>query len=382
MLNQGYDVHVACLKREGQNDDGGLNVHEYEAFYPSVLNSQPTGIWSKLMYRMWLAIIRMRHQGGEYDRSVFAKTAVQNLVSSIIGNHNIQKVFVTCAPFYLASYLGELKKQTSFFLTTDFRDPWTWGKGYGYSLMSDSRKGYDKNVEAEVMSISDLITTPSEVILDDIKKLYPNSANKLYHLPHAFEKESFDGLSRKKEKESGKLKFIYAGTLYEGFDEFISSFIEAVEKSKVNERVYLDIYSDDHSDHGNLKESTLQILFHNRINEKALFEAYMNSDAALVFFPEKFKDFISTKFFELAYAKLPIVLVGYEGLVSRFILENNLGAFIPIDALNPGRIEKMFAIDFHGLESHFDASAFEFSKVTSDLVQKVDKEALKKIEQR
>ena len=45
-------------------------------------------------------------------------------------------------------------------------------------------------------------------------------------------------------------------------------------------------------------------------------------------YPDKYKHFLSSKFFEIFYAGIPIIYIGHQGDVGDFILENNLGIVV------------------------------------------------------
>ena len=62
------------------------------------------------------------------------------VLSILILEEKINIIIVSGAPFTLLYYSTLLKKKFSIKLISDIRDPWTWGSGYGMTLLTKPRK--------------------------------------------------------------------------------------------------------------------------------------------------------------------------------------------------------------------------------------------------
>jgi hypothetical protein len=109
----------------------------------------------------------------------------------------------------------------------------------------------------------------------------------------------------------------------------------------------------------------------NFIPEQELFKKIKTSVAYLVFFPESEKDLISTKFYEIIYTQTPIIYIGAEGAVGKFIRENRVGVHILPENMEE-ELPKYFHQSVPFESGYFDLSKFSFQKVTQDFIVKIN----------
>jgi glycosyltransferase involved in cell wall biosynthesis len=392
MARQGYTVHVICAKQEkgeslwnSSDENGKIILHELSAFYPQSFASLPTTLTSKLKYQFWMRALPLMVKGSFYDRASFFEKAMQQQVETLCTTHKIDQVYITCAPFKLAHYGVKLKKRFGFFLTVDFRDPWTWADAYGYALLNPKRKAHDEALEKEVVAEADLITSPAAVILQHLQEKYaPNNPGKFKLLSHGYDPDDLNIVTtqeRADHRESKQLNCIYGGTVYGGSDQFIQKLIQGIAAAKsANEELYNNFHyelyslSDTSALRTVVASHQLQhkINFNEAIPAAKLFEKIKESDYCLVFFPTHYKDFISTKFYELIALRIPIVYVGEAGIVWDFLNDNKLGLTLSIDDFENTFCKLTELLSSFEYNSSFAVESYSFPQLTEDLLRVVN----------
>ncbi|PCJ89564.1 MAG: hypothetical protein COA57_01465 [Flavobacteriales bacterium] len=394
IAKNGNNVNVICHRRKNQynlwSDDINskyIHIHEISGFYPKILTQNPKNIYQKILYIAWIKILSLICRGSIYDKSIFLEKAFLQKAREVLSKHNIKYLFITCAPFRLAYYGIKLKSEFDFFLTIDFRDPWTWGQGYGYSIISPHRKQSDSLMEKKVVNEADLIISPSISILNYLKKKYSDaSTNRFAWVPHAFDKDEFPDTIQKRKKagQQFEIKLIYAGTIYDGYEFFISELIDTLKtiqsvNPKTFENIRFDFYSLSESQHYEnliVKEGLIKkMIFNNAIPAKDLFKKLTEYDYTFIYFPEKFKDFISTKFYEVIFLKIPIIYIGNRGEVWDFIHKNKLGYCFSLSEFKSQFLKLVsdeIPLDYN---NNFNISKYDFETITKELLLLVQKKS-------
>ncbi|NQY09174.1 MAG: hypothetical protein HRT71_06620 [Flavobacteriales bacterium] len=103
-----------------------------------------------------------------------------------------------------------------------------------------------------------------------------------------------------------------------------------------------------------------------------MFKRIGNSAAYLVVFNEGDKDLISTKFFEIVYLCTPILFIGADGAVGKFITDNRIGVHIL-----PENIEQELPQYLNG-NVPFEKGCFNVDQYTFPVVTDKFLEVLKK----
>lgn len=329
----GYYVHVIYASNDTGDkslwlediiDNKNIKLYPIKSRYPASLIMQPKTIWQKFNYRFSLFIVKLTSKGTPYDRAWFWNKAMLRKSEKIIETHKIKNVIVSSAPFSNSYSALELKiKFPDLNLLVDFRDPWTWGGGYGFSILKPKRITHEAMMEASVIEFSDKIFVPSIEMKNHIILNYPKFINKIILLPHGFDE---DEITRMPKKSSKKLRLVLYGTLYSNLDtifENISLFIKNAQN-----KISLDIYSSN-STYKNVFETHElignSVNYYTPILPKYLFEKFNEYDYVLIIQPDFAKDFITTKIYEIIYSGTPILLVSNEGELSKFISKNELG---------------------------------------------------------
>ena len=377
-LQRKNNVYVITSKTdENSSSPWDQDVKELEVFqlpsnYPSILNDIPSTLASKVLYKINEKLLSLTVKGTIFDRAIFWEKQLLSLATKIIIEKKIEVIIVNGPPFRLSFYCTKLKDQFPVIrLITDFRDPWTWWGSLGYDSLSPNNYGYEKRMEKIVLEKSDLITVPVEAIRERLVFFYPDMASKINLLPHGFDPDEI--FTSPSPENSLKTKFIYFGTIY-NIDRHVEEIIKVFKTHK--DKILLDIFSNRFKYHNRFKDEALdaQVRYHAPIPPKKLFKIVSKADYVFLFKMDKFgEDNISTKYYEIIKSRIPIVLIGKEGIASQFLVKNRLGIHIPVDRISEilsQIVEKKLDFDYN---FDFDVEHFSFQNLSEDLNKLINK---------
>jgi glycosyltransferase involved in cell wall biosynthesis len=311
-----------------QSDIYGLNVKIFKSHYPKVLTKVPSNLFEKINYRLKVNLLSVLTKGSIYDRASLDEDKIISEASKIIVENCIGTLIVTGAPFSILYYGVLLKKRFPLLnLIADIRDPWTWGENYGFLNLRKSRMDFECKRLNSVLEHSDYITVPAVAMKKYLEKIKPEYTRKFIVLPHAVDPEDFTELEKR--KRTNKIRLIYGGTLYDNIEPMFDKLLNAATKCKEEDFV-IDFFADSYFYKKKVQHYHLshKIFFKPLVSNKEFLNEIRNADYFLLLYPEKYKDFLSTKFTEVVMLNIPIIYVGYEGYVSAFINENKLGVSI------------------------------------------------------
>jgi len=347
---------------------GIKEVDFFKSGYPQILNNNPTKLRDKIYYKLALLYVKLFSIGNYYDRAIFLEKEFLKKAERIVKFNQINEVIITGAPFRLLYFGTLLKKKCKIILLCDIRDPWTWGKGYGMTLLSSERKEKELYFESEVLRHADLITVPVVPMLDHLKSHYPAFSNKIKLLTHAYDSTDFEVKSND-DKGSG-FDLVYGGTIYRDLkNEFESIYQLCKENEELDFNLQIHTNRFQYLTKEKLKEirGKLSILPYVSANE--LMNKIKNADAYLLIFPDEVKDFITTKFYEIIQCRTPIIYIGVEGDVSKFITSNNLGVHIKPEDIKRQLLEIISSKFVGDHNTKFPIEQYSFKSVTETLLE-------------
>jgi len=378
LSRQGYTIHVIHAKNPKKDavsiwiDDikNNPNIKRYElkSHYPNILTINPSSYIDKIKYKIALFSIQLLSKGTPYDKGIFWKNTLLKTSTELIKKYNIKNVITSCAPFSSAYFSIELKNIFPHIkLMIDFRDPWTWGSGYGYSILAQKKLSFEKKQESRVIEKSDSIFVPTEIMKQYLQKTYSNESKKIEVLPHGFDKDEISICS--KNITSDKTKIIFYGSLYDGIEKYISILSKEFEKLK-NElelHIYSESvrYSDNFEKHGLLNNN---VFFHKPLPTIELFKKIQNASFVLLIHPDYGIHNISTKFYEIIYSKTPILYIGKKGLTYDFVTKNKIGYSFDESEIvtNFSKIiQKNYPYDYN---SNYNIEEYSFEKLCHNLI--------------
>jgi len=344
----------------------GIQIITLPKYYPEFLKGQTKNFIEKILYFIITRIISPVIKYNIFDWGLFWKNPLLNILNKLHKKQPIDVLIITGAPFSLLYYGTFFKRiHKDIFYVIDLRDPWTNGENYGFKTMNSKKREFQEFQEKESVQYADLVCVPADIMKKYFIEKYPECSQKIYLLPHAFEPENFNLTSNLKIEN----RFIYGGTLYNDIEEELIKVINVIEKNAPKDFKW-EIYSNTPYKLLENIPSGGKVMKHSFIPENELFSKISSSKAYLMIYPETDKDFISTKFFEIIYAKTPIIFIGKNGEISEFIKKNKLGVHI-----SPESIEKELPTYLSGdikFEGHsFDISQYYFLNVTKSFLEKI-----------
>lgn len=368
LVKRGHEVTVIC---SGTLVDYDWYKHEYAGVkviplpkrYPEWLGGFTKSLYEKVAYKFYISILSHFTKQNLFDRGFAWKKTMLGALEIIHDKKPIDTLIVTGAPFSLLYYGSIFKKRhPEIQYVTDLRDPWTWGSYYGIPNLSKEKKKYQHFSELEAIKASDMVCYPTEHMGNVLKAKYPSHSSKFYLLPHAYDPEKFPRLNSEVKRQG----FVYGGTLYDGIEEYLKT-LDVIVKENPASGFSWDIYTGTNYPLINSQFANGGVKKHGFIPEDKLFEKIQSSSAYLAFFPVMDKDLVSTKFFEIINTQTPIVYIGEEGEVGKFIRENKLGVHILPENMRRD-LPKYLGGNIPFEKDYFDVSKYTFSSVTDNFL--------------
>ncbi|QQR85768.1 MAG: glycosyltransferase [Flavobacteriales bacterium] len=353
LARRGHPVHVVHAD-QGNELKGSLwdaDVHHplvrryaLPMRYPQVLMKRPlTSVVERIGYRFWMKVLPLIAHGNILDRSVRWALPLVAKCDALITQHGIKHVIATGPPFALLHHLLGLKHRPGVRLVADFRDPWTWGEVYGRSNMSAAQREAENKLEREVMAGYDGITTPSPFILHHLRTTYPQHAAKFSLLPHVIDPDELGPAAPT--LEDGRFRMIYAGSVYNepGFTAYFAEVLQAFQhvEHEVPERWRASSFDLFITGHDTTRWKRMaqeagqseRIRFQQPLPAQQLFPLIQRADLVLAYMPPEKRDFVSTKFNELAWLGTPVLHIGEPGGLSEHITGKGLGRTVAVDGV-------------------------------------------------
>lgn len=375
LAKKGFIIHVICAKNPFEkislwynniNSNPNIILYKLPARFPKVMVNFKHNFIQKIVYKFWNLVMPFCTKGNYLDRSVFWKNVLLKKAGKIITEHQIESVICTGGPFSVLYYATLLKQQfPKLFLLSDWRDPWTWAPHWGYGSLSEDRMKVEKHMEKCALEGADIVTVPTESMVQSITSMYPEYKNKIKLLPHFFDMEEIAILPKSK---SNKIRMVYYGTVYINTNscfEELSKFLAEHEN-----QFQLDFYSENPSCKAIFtKNNCKNVNFLDVIPAKKLFARFSDYDFVLLVHPEYGKDNVSTKFYEIIYSQTPIILISKTGLASAFILQNKLGFHAEPGTIGILLNEIYLLKDQWGYHSSFDVSPYSLSTIADKIAK-------------
>ena len=385
----GYDPYILSVTRnvdigEITPWDNDIKLYEKNIYTlykdeskPYYKKKLPYNIIEKLFWKLSLVynnIIDYNKKGLFSDISEPYKKDILHKAIELIKKENINKIIVSVGPFRYGHELRKLKYIfPNKYIFLDVRDFWEdWMFNY-----TEVDRDYEGKIEKETFEVYDMIFSPAEQIINRYKKKYPSLKSKFHHLTHAYDNDDYPkDISITKNEIKEEIKIIYAGTLYEGMENFINRLVDFLIKLSYKKKIFFDIYGNNHGGYfkNKLHNNNIVISFNTTISSKMMMEKIKNeSDFVLYIRSNKQYDkhFFSTKFYDVIKLEKPLLFVGDKGDVSNFIDENQLG-FNLKEHNSQEVLNKILNINDFIYAPNFDKQKYEFKEVTKKLIKKLE----------
>ncbi|MBK7667512.1 MAG: hypothetical protein IPJ32_09355 [Sphingobacteriaceae bacterium] len=285
-------------------------------------------------------------------------------------------------PFRLTNYVVSLnKKFPNVKFIADFRDLWTEDSEITFfSVMSEKRKRIEKRIEKETILKSNKVIATMDSIADYFSAL--SIQNKFTTISNGYDPDDFNSLNIEKDN-SGKIIFVYAGTLYINLQYIITPLFKAIGELKRNEpELYNKIefrfigkFPDEYKKYiteNNISEA-IKIL--NFLPLKETLTKIKQANYGVLILNDVYNFNLSTKFFEYISQKKKVVVVSSEGSASKFIQENKLGVWLNPQTSYTDLIKLIKDTENETLkqwDSTFDIEQFSVNNLTDKLINVIE----------
>ena len=377
-LKKGLDIQVITSKTNiGESFLNELKlindrIHPISFNYPIFLSINPKKLRQKLLYRLSLYWSKINTNLNYYDRAVHGR---KNLIKKVeefldLGYNNL---IVSVAPFHMATYLCELiPKYPDVNFIVDFRDPWTHNKtAFGYFSMSNKRRELEDLSEKKVIKTFSNVVTVAEKFTFDLSKKYNTSKAAFFTINNGFDKD--DICDVKESIESNKIKFVFAGTLYNNVENYYNNFLDFLDFIKsidfdLYDKIEINFYGDSKSKFVTNHE---KIVFHGFVDRHSIQRFICNADFGLLFLSDDINYSFSTKFIEYISHKLPIIIFSSNGETAKYVERNNIGLAIRSrnDFKNLYSIIKLKTEGKERFYNEFDINSFDIEKITEQYIK-------------
>jgi glycosyltransferase involved in cell wall biosynthesis len=342
-----------------------LTINRYATHFPEALAGSADSFWRRVKYKLAFYYSSFRSKGSPYDRATFDKRTFLTCFSGRMASFNPHVVIVTGPPFNLPWYLAGVRSRyplARFF--SDFRDPWMGGSRYGYGLISNSRKAFELEKEALVLDEFDEVMTPWPSIRFDLAKRYPQHQYKLSDLSHCWDADDLSHDFTATADYSNTL--VYGGTVYKGFEPLLGLLTRLAAKR----HWAIKVFTTEDISRVDIRENKF-FQVERAVPSAIFFKVLRQSKFALFLIPKDAKDGFPTKVLEYAACGRPIIAVGFEGSLSRLIVDKGLGIFIKIENAESQLEQALesnlrFSPDREWIDSH------ELSNVTDRLIHLIE----------
>ena len=368
LSKKGFLVSVLATENniDFDNLDKRVKVYSIKSKYPRILDNNKLSFIYKIYYKLATFYQKLTVKGSLYDKGKKLENKLIIKVSEIIRENNLQNIIVSGAPFsFLYYFTKHFKGQLN--LICDFRDPWTWGIGYGMSILSNKRIEYEKYCENFVLENSNYITCASKDLSDilnhKLKKFEKQSIvliNATYNLNTNF-KNQISYVSK-------TISIAHIGTISLNTEKYWKLFLNLIELSKFD--IELNFYGNNNVSFLKdvKKRKILKVNFHSRIEENLLLKELSLNNIMLLFKMDVFPNTFPTKFFDYLRVRKPIIAFTKKGIFSDEIESNNIGIIFN-ENTNVDELDNF--LDSYGNISYkdYDFSKFEISNEVEKLIE-------------
>lgn len=245
----------------------------------------------------------------------------------VIETENIQGIISSSFPITAHIIAHDLKKQYDIPWIADLRDLWNLNPYISHNFI---RSYFEKRLEKKTFENANVLTTTTKIACETLKTLHPKK--KIVSIVSGYDPEDFKKIEFN--KNSDKLRFMYAGSLYNGKRDpslLFEAISQLINEKKINpSKIAIDFYGDKYNLLELSKKYNLEsvVNINGKIPHSDVLKKQMESDVLLLisWMNKKEKMFIPGKIYEYIGSKKPILSIGYEkGSLKDLIQETNLG---------------------------------------------------------
>jgi len=341
LAEMGYTIHVVTVKWKQHGDNTYLEdvkhpniiIHRIPSLYPHNLKYKPfkknlIGEFKRILRHLFFKIVNIFWYE---DEAQYWGYSLLPFCERLIIEEDIKNVIATGHPFMANYWAAKLKqKNPEINLIQDFRDPWNDDVIRYLPLKQMVKKS--ENHEIFAINNCDFLVTVTNGLMD----LYYEKARR--EINKTVIRNGYDIDICQKKSIKRDFNIIYAGSLWAGREEPLEAFL----KSLVS--IIKDIPEMKISFYGSFPSGLVK-KYSKLFDEKIIFtyspvspdqvqKIINESFACLLFNSRVYPYALSTKIYEYASLKRPILCVNYGGEIDDVIQKHNLGLSVNGDDIN------------------------------------------------
>lgn len=320
-------------------------------------------IYWKASYIIW-EIRKPRLKGNYMDVSVGNEERFYNTTREILGKEKFDIVLLSGGPFLYSKMIPDLRKQFSDVkYVMDYRDYWE----DAFTHLSSEQIRSEKELQNKVVKDLDLIITPNEEMSQHFNATFNKN---VYTLPHCYDPEDLN-IDQAIEKKTQTIKVVYGGAFYRGIEKQLYQIKQLLDLLNDNTSTSCDFYVSIKGFESELLHPLIKR--HDYVMADEYFNIVIQADYVLLILADDRVNAMSSKFFELVALRKPILYFGGKGLVSEFLLSNNLGFHITdqnITVQSKAILKNLQSKEIPDLS--YDISKHSFEYQTKLLIRKLE----------
>jgi glycosyltransferase involved in cell wall biosynthesis len=356
--------------------NGGIHVHRLSGLCPRNLLVEPKTLVERALFRISGTALSCFTRGNMFDYGLFWRSGLLRKANELVEKHGIRHVIVTGAPFHVLFHALDLKKRhPDIRLISDFRDPWSDEKRYITHLPS-RRYDWERRWELEVLRHSDVILSPSESLTELLRKKTVDPKARFVTLFNGFDPDDFRGFSNRERPADGKIRFVYAGTLYNEVEEKVYELLNVLAEMRSKRRAVYDrlIFSffggfpDKYA--RRVEQLGLNIVhWYGNVERPVLYQAISEGDYGIIFSHDDPVYTKVAKFFDYLALRRKTVFIGEPRSFGEYLEVNGIGFCCPTDGIG-SVLEKIISEHDQGgrhFSSEFNVEQFSLPQLTQQL---------------
>ena len=329
---QGYEITIltTSLRAEIERLHPKINIVNFTSNYPKILDHTTFNVFEKVKYRVLLIFMYLVCKGVIFDRAKRLESLIHQEIEKLISSGDFRNLIVSGAPFSLMYFVCKYFRNR-INIISDFRDPWTWGHGYGFKNLSKKRKQYEISCEEFVINNSNYVTCASKDISLELNLRMKSSKKKSIVLLNTIDSYKLQNSKTANSSVNKKIIISHIGTIAVDTEKYWKHFLTLIKQS--NQEIQLNLYGNNNVQFYNyVKENnSMHINFIKRLDDIKLSKELINSDMLILFKMDIFPNTFPTKFFDYLKSEKPIIAFTEKGEFSNEIERNNLGVIFNDD---------------------------------------------------
>jgi len=333
LARAGTEVHVLTLDWKRFYPDQpvylkqGVHVHTVGAVGPHWLiqSAAPESAWGRSLDRL-RGIARRWDWTGLDDYARWWGLTMVRAASKLLREFDIPVVVATGPP-HMVNYWAAIlaRRHPNVRLVQDFRDPWT--DQHGYAIGHPKRLALATRREAIAIGEADAVVTVGKALSDMFRS--KSAATPVFLIPNGYDPDKVAGVAYEGPRP---FMLVHTGNLFVGRETPLRAFLEAV-RTVAPEIAELRLVfrggfpPSVRSEYEDLVAAGLLDAGDTVSHAEAL-DLVAGAFACLQFNSPNSPGALSTKIYEYAALRRPVLSVNYGGEIVELIAEHNLGASV------------------------------------------------------